>query len=146
MAAATQTSLGAEQILQAERKLGVDRFVRISTDKGYEEFVPGAFADENSRRVGSRPYTMSKASADLLVRSYVCTYRFQEASCDLQTITVRLNFQNRSCSCWLQMRSMRRFPRLWRRKTYGNPSVLRRFRDRFGAGYFNSRNTEIRSL
>lgn len=63
-------------LLQVARKLGVQRFVHISTDEVYGEMLPGAFANEESQLQPSSPYSASKAGADLLVRSYVRTFDF----------------------------------------------------------------------
>ncbi len=63
-------------LLQVARTLRVARFVHISTDEVYGDMEPGAFADENSPLQPSSPYSASKASSDLLVRSYVRTYGF----------------------------------------------------------------------
>jgi len=63
-------------LLQVARKLHVERFVHISTDEVYGDIPPGALADEGSPLQPSSPYSASKASSDLLVRSYVRTYGF----------------------------------------------------------------------
>jgi dTDP-glucose 4,6-dehydratase len=63
-------------LLEAARKLAVSRFLHISTDEVYGDIPPSVFADENSPLQPSSPYSASKASADLLVRSYVRTYKF----------------------------------------------------------------------
>ena len=63
-------------LLEVARKLSVTRFVHISTDEVYGDILPGVFADENSPLQPSSPYSASKASADLLVRSYMRTYKF----------------------------------------------------------------------
>jgi dTDP-glucose 4,6-dehydratase len=63
-------------LLEAARKLSVTRFVHISTDEVYGDILPGVFADENCPLQPSSPYSASKASADLLVRSYMRTYKF----------------------------------------------------------------------
>jgi dTDP-glucose 4,6-dehydratase len=63
-------------LLDVARKLSVSRFVHISSDEVYGDLLPGAFADENYILQPSSPYSASKASADLLVRSYVRTYKF----------------------------------------------------------------------
>jgi dTDP-glucose 4,6-dehydratase len=63
-------------LLDVARKLSVSRFVHISTDEVYGDLLPGDFADENYMLQPSSPYSASKASADLLVRSYVRTYKF----------------------------------------------------------------------
>ncbi len=63
-------------MLQVARKLNIERFVHISTDEVYGDMPPGGFATEESPLQPSSPYSASKASSDLLVRSYVRTYGF----------------------------------------------------------------------
>lgn len=68
--------VGTLVMLQVARKLGIERFVHVSTDEVYGDILPGAFADEDSLLRPSSPYSASKASSDLLVGSYVRTYDF----------------------------------------------------------------------
>jgi dTDP-glucose 4,6-dehydratase len=76
-ATAIETNVkGTFLLLQVARKIGIERFVHISTDEVYGDLPPGTFADENSRVEPSSPYSSSKAASDLLVRSYVRTYEF----------------------------------------------------------------------
>ena len=76
-AAAIETNVkGTFVLLQVARKLGVPRFVHISTDEVYGDLPAGAFAKEDAPLDPSSPYSASKGSADLLVRSYVRTYNF----------------------------------------------------------------------
>jgi dTDP-glucose 4,6-dehydratase len=63
-------------LLEVARKISVSRFVHVSTDEVYGDIPEGAFADENSPLQPSSPYSASKAASDLLVRSYVRTYKF----------------------------------------------------------------------
>jgi dTDP-glucose 4,6-dehydratase len=63
-------------MLQIARKLDIQRFVHISTDEVYGDILPDAFSDEEFALRPSSPYSASKASSDLLVRSYVRTYGF----------------------------------------------------------------------
>src|SRR5260370_34163098 len=63
-------------LLQGARKLNIPRFVHISTDEVYGDLAAGTASDENALLQPSSPYSASKASADLLVRSYVRTYGF----------------------------------------------------------------------
>jgi dTDP-glucose 4,6-dehydratase len=63
-------------MLQVAKAQRVERFLHISTDEVYGDLPPGAFADENSPLQPSSPYSASKASSDLLVRSYVRTFGF----------------------------------------------------------------------
>lgn len=75
--AAIQTNVtGTFVMLQVARKLGIKRFLHISTDEVYGDMAAGAFADENSPIKPSSPYSASKAGSDLLVASYVRTYAF----------------------------------------------------------------------
>jgi dTDP-glucose 4,6-dehydratase len=76
-ATAIETNVtGTFFLLQVARKIGVERFVHISTDEVYGDLPPGTFADEDSPLEPSSPYSSSKAASDLLVRSYVRTYGF----------------------------------------------------------------------
>jgi dTDP-glucose 4,6-dehydratase len=63
-------------MLQIARKLDIQRFVHISTDEVYGDILPNAFSDEEFALRPSSPYSASKASSDLLVRSYIRTYGF----------------------------------------------------------------------
>ncbi|HEX5426293.1 MAG TPA: dTDP-glucose 4,6-dehydratase [Candidatus Acidoferrales bacterium] len=76
-AAAIKTNVeGTFALLQVARKLAISRFVHISTDEVYGDLPAGVFANEDSPLQPSSPYSASKASSDLLVRSYVRTYNF----------------------------------------------------------------------
>jgi dTDP-glucose 4,6-dehydratase len=63
-------------MLQVSRTLGIERFVHISTDEVYGDMAPWEFANEESKLQPSSPYSASKAGSDLLVLSYVRTYKF----------------------------------------------------------------------
>jgi len=67
---------GTFVLMQVARKLNIKKFVHVSTDEVYGDMAPGAFADEYSPLQPSSPYSASKASSDLLVRSYVRTFAF----------------------------------------------------------------------
>jgi dTDP-glucose 4,6-dehydratase len=72
-----QTNItGTFTLLEIARRLAVSRFVHISTDEVYGDIVPGADANEDSPVRPSSPYSASKAASDLLVLSYVRTYKF----------------------------------------------------------------------
>jgi dTDP-glucose 4,6-dehydratase len=76
-APAIQTNvLGTFTLLEIARKVAVSRFVHISTDEVYGDMAPGLFAGEDSPLRPSSPYSASKAASDLLVLSYVRTYKF----------------------------------------------------------------------
>lgn len=67
---------GTFVVLQVARKLGIQRFVHISTDEVYGDLTDGTFANEDFPLRPSSPYSASKAGADLLVLSYIRTFRF----------------------------------------------------------------------
>jgi dTDP-glucose 4,6-dehydratase len=72
---------GVHNILENIRKNEVKRFIQISTDEVYGSCKNGSFKEEDTLKPNS-PYAASKASADLLVRSYIKTY-------DIPAIIVR---------------------------------------------------------
>ncbi len=66
--------LGTQVLLDAARKLGLRRFVQVSTDEVYGSLgLTGSFTEETPLAPNS-PYAASKAAADLLVQSYVHTF------------------------------------------------------------------------
>jgi|Deesub1362B_J571_1020462.scaffolds.fasta_scaffold00011_96 dTDP-glucose 4,6-dehydratase len=67
--------IGTHVLLDAARNAGIKRFIHISTDEVYGTFQTdeGEFTEEDPLKPNS-PYAASKASADLLVRSYIITY------------------------------------------------------------------------
>jgi dTDP-glucose 4,6-dehydratase len=68
--------LGTLNLLDCSRKIRHLRFVQISTDEVYGSLGgSGAFA-ETTPLAPNSPYAASKASADLLIRSYNHTYGF----------------------------------------------------------------------
>lgn len=73
--------LGTQTLLEASRKYGVELFVNISTDEVYGEIREGKFT-EDSPLIPNSPYSVSKASQDMLGRAYFRTY-------GLPVITVR---------------------------------------------------------
>jgi len=65
---------GTQTLLDAARKAEIERFVQISTDEVYGSLgAEGCFTEETPLAPNS-PYSASKASADMLVRSYHHTY------------------------------------------------------------------------
>jgi dTDP-glucose 4,6-dehydratase len=66
---------GTFTLLEIARRLAVSRFVHISTDEVYGDIAAGTFASEDFPLQPSSPYSASKAASDLLVRSYVRTYK-----------------------------------------------------------------------
>jgi dTDP-glucose 4,6-dehydratase len=67
---------GTLNLLQAARRAGVNRFVQISTDEVYGSLGPAGAFSETTPLAPNSPYAASKASADLLVRSYYHTYGY----------------------------------------------------------------------
>ena len=67
---------GTFVLLQIARRLHIEKFVHVSTDEVYGDLAPGTFAAENSPMQPSSPYSASKASSDLIVRSYFRTFGF----------------------------------------------------------------------
>ncbi len=65
--------LGTQVVLDASRECGVSKFVHISTDEVYGDIIRGKFS-EKSLMNPSSPYSASKASADLLIKSFIRTY------------------------------------------------------------------------
>jgi len=66
---------GTFTLLEAARRRGVTRFLHVSTDEVYGSLNPPAEATEDYPLNPSSPYSASKASSDLLARSYFITYR-----------------------------------------------------------------------
>jgi dTDP-glucose 4,6-dehydratase len=73
---------GTYVMLEAARRIGTEKFVNISTDEVYGDLTDeGSFYETTSLNPSS-PYSVSKASADMLGRAYYRTYA-------LPVITVR---------------------------------------------------------
>ena len=72
---------GTQVLLDAALKHKIKRFIQISSDEIYGSIKKGSF-NESSPIAPNSPYAASKASADLLVRSYFVTHK-------LPVITVR---------------------------------------------------------
>jgi dTDP-glucose 4,6-dehydratase len=68
--------VGTLNLLQASRKAGVVRFLQVSTDEVYGSLGPAGAFTETTPIAPNSPYAASKASADLLVRSWFVTYGF----------------------------------------------------------------------
>lgn len=64
---------GVRSIIETVRKFSSARFIQISTDEVYGD-TPSGCSIETSPFRPSNPYAASKASADLLVQSYIRTY------------------------------------------------------------------------
>ncbi len=67
--------LGTQNLLEAARRHGVERFIQVSTDEVYGSLDPNypPFTEKSPLEPNS-PYAASKASADLLCRAYHETY------------------------------------------------------------------------
>lgn len=66
---------GTQVLLDASRRTRVGKLVHLSTDEVYGDIMEGKF-NENSGLKPNSPYAASKASADLLIKSYIRTYNF----------------------------------------------------------------------
>lgn len=64
---------GTQTLLDAAVKSDVDRFLQVSTDEVYGEIHNGEFSEEDQLNPRN-PYAATKASADLLAKSYETTY------------------------------------------------------------------------
>lgn len=64
---------GTQVLLDAALEAGIDRFLQISTDEVYGETAEGVF-EEGDPLNPRNPYAATKASADLLAKSYYTTH------------------------------------------------------------------------
>ncbi len=67
--------LGTQVLLESALKFKIDRFIQVSTDEVYGSMGKEGSFTESSPLLPNSPYSASKASADLLVRSYFETFR-----------------------------------------------------------------------
>lgn len=65
--------VGTQTLLEAARRAQVSRFVHVSTDEVYGSIDVGSWDEERPLEPNS-PYSASKASSDLIARSYARTY------------------------------------------------------------------------
>ncbi|WP_199434034.1 dTDP-glucose 4,6-dehydratase [Qaidamihabitans albus] len=65
--------VGTQTLLQAALNAGVGRFVHVSTDEVYGSIEQGSWSEDHALEPNS-PYSASKASSDLLARSFHRTY------------------------------------------------------------------------
>ncbi len=65
---------GTYVLLEAARKFKVERLLQLSTDEIYGS-VPVGYSKETDPFEPNSPYSASKASAELLIRSYFMTYQ-----------------------------------------------------------------------
>lgn len=68
--------LGTLVLLQAAKQHQVKKFVQVSTDEVYGSLGPEGYFTETTPIAPNSPYSASKASADLLVRSFYKTFGF----------------------------------------------------------------------
>ena len=66
--------IGTQVLLDAALRLGVRRFLHVSTDEVYGS-IPKGFSKEGDLLEPNSPYAASKAASDLLVRSYFVTHK-----------------------------------------------------------------------
>ncbi len=66
---------GVQNLMEAARVTNIKKYIHISTDEVYGEIKRGSFSESHPLEPNS-PYAASKASADLLVKSYIRTYNF----------------------------------------------------------------------
>lgn len=66
---------GTLNLLQAAKNNNIKRFLQVSTDEVYGTLGESGFFTETTPIAPNSPYSASKASADLLVRSYYETFK-----------------------------------------------------------------------
>jgi dTDP-glucose 4,6-dehydratase len=69
----TTNVLGTQQMLEGATRHNITTFVHVSTDEVYGSIAEGSW-DEQEPLLPNSPYAASKASSDLLARSYARTY------------------------------------------------------------------------
>ncbi|MFH2138560.1 MAG: dTDP-glucose 4,6-dehydratase [Candidatus Omnitrophota bacterium] len=65
---------GVHVLLEVAKSKKIKRFIQISTDEVYGSILKGSFTEEDPLMPNS-PYSASKASADMLTRSYYQTFK-----------------------------------------------------------------------
>lgn len=65
---------GTLALLDVAKKEGIDKFLQVSTDEVYGTLGKEGYFTEESPLQPNSPYSASKASADMVVRSYFETY------------------------------------------------------------------------
>ncbi len=66
--------VGTQVLLDAAKKNKLEKFIQISTDEVYGALGPSGSFNEKCSLKPNNPYSASKASADMLVRSYYKTF------------------------------------------------------------------------
>jgi dTDP-glucose 4,6-dehydratase len=69
----TTNTFGTSVLCDVARRIGVERFLHISTDEVYGSIDAGSF-DERDRLTPRSPYSAAKAGSDLIALSYHTTY------------------------------------------------------------------------
>ena len=67
--------LGTQNLLYLAKETKLHRYIQVSTDEVYGSLGSTGYFTENTPLAPNSPYSASKASADLLVRSYFKTYK-----------------------------------------------------------------------
>ena len=65
--------IGTYNLLEAVKEFKIGKYIQISTDEVFGSIKRGKFKEDSSFKPNS-PYSASKASGDLLCRSYIKTY------------------------------------------------------------------------
>lgn len=65
---------GTLNLLNCAKQYGIEKFVQVSTDEVYGSLGPDGYFTEETPLAPNSPYSASKSSADMLVRSYNETY------------------------------------------------------------------------
>ncbi len=68
--------LGTQILLDLAKKASVRKFVHVSTDEVYGSLGANGFFTETTPLAPTSPYSASKASSDMLVKSYCHTFGF----------------------------------------------------------------------
>lgn len=66
--------IGTQTLLGVAKEEKIEKYLQISTDEVYGDLGKQGYFTENSMLAPNSPYAASKASADLLVCSYIKTY------------------------------------------------------------------------
>ena len=66
---------GTLNLLQAAKEIEIEKFLQVSTDEVYGSLGDEGYFNETTPLAPNSPYSASKASADMLVRSYNKTYK-----------------------------------------------------------------------
>src|SRR6266566_935779 len=67
--------LGTQVLLDAAKEFKVPRYLQVSTDEVYGSLGATGFFTEETPLAPNSPYAASKASADMLVRSFIHTFK-----------------------------------------------------------------------